>query len=134
MLVCVVSERMRPWRRIILLLPPLRRGENCLMRHLVAIYVAVGHLLFSFVEGEAEASWRQTQAGTITLPCRPVARDHVHVCAIRGATMTLPDILRFCDAFELRPGLVSTREIVDAYKEVRTMILRLYGGPTSALD
>lgn len=47
--------------------------------------------------------------------------------------MTLPDILRFCDAFELRPGLVSTREIVDAYKEVRTM-LRLYGGPTSALD
>lgn len=58
MLVCVVSERMRPWRRIILLLPPLRRCENCLMRHLVAIYVAVGHLLFSFVESEAEASWR----------------------------------------------------------------------------
>ncbi len=32
--------------------------------------------------------------------------------------MTLPDVLRFCDAFELRPGLVSTREIVDAFKEV----------------
>lgn len=37
----------------------------------------------------------------------------------RGAKMTLPDVLRFCDAFELRPGLVSTREIVDAFKEVK---------------
>ena len=36
--------------------------------------------------------------------------------------MTLPDVLRFCDAFELRPGIVSTREIVDAYKEVRSSI------------
>eukprot|EP00903_Cladosiphon_okamuranus_P010271 g9725.t1 len=36
----------------------------------------------------------------------------------RGAIMALPDVLRFCDAFELRPGLVSTREIVDAYKKV----------------
>ncbi|CAM9350548.1 unnamed protein product, partial [Hapterophycus canaliculatus] len=33
-------------------------------------------------------------------------------------TMTLSGILRFCDAFELRPGLVSTREILDAFKEV----------------
>lgn len=32
--------------------------------------------------------------------------------------MFLPDILRLCDAFELRPGLVSTREIIDAYKKV----------------
>lgn len=33
-------------------------------------------------------------------------------------TMTLSDILRFCDAFEIRPGLVSTREVLDAFKEV----------------
>lgn len=35
--------------------------------------------------------------------------------------MALPDVLRFCDAFELRPGLVSTREIVDGFKEVGTL-------------
>ena len=40
--------------------------------------------------------------------------------------MTLTDVLRFCDTFELRPGLVSTREIVDAYKEVLWQIVRLF--------
>ena len=39
--------------------------------------------------------------------------------------MALPDVLGFCDAFELRPGLVSTREIVDGFKEVRTTRLAL---------
>ncbi|CBN74420.1 hypothetical protein Esi_0020_0141 [Ectocarpus siliculosus] len=33
-------------------------------------------------------------------------------------TMTLCDVIRFCDSFELRPGLVSTREILDAYKTI----------------
>ncbi|CAM9206655.1 unnamed protein product, partial [Ectocarpus sp. 13 AM-2016] len=32
--------------------------------------------------------------------------------------MTLCDVIRFCDSFELRPGLVSTREILDAYKTI----------------
>lgn len=47
--------------------------------------------------------------------------------------MTLPDVLRFCDAFELRPGLVSTREIVDAFKEVKGLFdtpCRLWGSPS----
>lgn len=30
----------------------------------------------------------------------------------------MPDVLRFCDAFELRPALLSTREVLDAFKEV----------------
>lgn len=37
--------------------------------------------------------------------------------------MTLCDVIRFCDSFELRPGLVSTREILDAYKTVSVGIL-----------
>ncbi|CAM9228445.1 unnamed protein product [Ectocarpus sp. 12 AP-2014] len=32
--------------------------------------------------------------------------------------MTLCDVIRFCDSFELRPGLVSTREILNAYKTI----------------
>lgn len=32
--------------------------------------------------------------------------------------MALPDILRFCDVFELRPSLVSTREILDVFTSV----------------
>lgn len=35
-----------------------------------------------------------------------------------SSEMALPDLLRFCDSFELRQGLVTTREILDAYKEV----------------
>lgn len=39
----------------------------------------------------------------------------------RSREMVLPDVLQFCDAFELRPGLVSTREVLDAFKEVRNI-------------
>lgn len=36
----------------------------------------------------------------------------------RRKEMALPDVLRFCDAFELRPSLVSTREILDVFTSV----------------
>lgn len=36
----------------------------------------------------------------------------------RRKAMALPDILRFCDVFELRPSLVSTREILDVFTSI----------------
>lgn len=55
--------------------------------------------------------------------------------------IALPDLLRFCDSFELRRGLVTTREILNAYKEVRysNMIttvstIRLCSQDTTALE